>query len=123
MTVQELYERIGGNYESAKRILPMDKLIAKFIVKFLDDGSAPALFAAWDARDAAKTFEGAHALKGVCGNLGLDALSAQASAICEELRPGAARTMDDAALAARVDALRADYKRAAEGIRAFAAEG
>ena len=122
MTVQELYERIGGNYESAKRILPMDKLIAKFAVKFLDDGSAPALFAAWDAKDAAGAFEGAHAMKGVCGNLGLDAMSEAASAICEELRPGAARTMDDAELARRVGALKADYDRVIEGVRAFAAE-
>ena len=63
MTVQELYDNIGGSYDSAKRILQMDKLIGKFILKFLDDKSCEKLLTAWDAKDAAAMFEGAHALK------------------------------------------------------------
>lgn len=122
MTVQELYEQIGGSYDDAKRVLPMDKLIAKFVIKFLDDKSAEQLFSAWDARDETAFFEGAHALKGVCGNIGLTALSASASALAEEFRPGKARTMDDAEVQRRVDELRAGYDRATEGIRTFAAE-
>ena len=122
MTVQELYAQIGGSYDDVKRILPMDKLIAKFVVKFLDDKSAERLFSAWDARDAAALFEGAHAMKGVCANIGLSALSASASEIAEEFRPGKERAMDDAEVQRRVDGLRADYARAVDGIRAFAAE-
>ena len=122
MTVQELYEQIGGSYEDAKRTLPMDKLIAKFVVKFLDDKSAETLFSAWEARDMTAFFEGAHAMKGVCGNLGLTSLSASASALAEEFRPGRERAMDDAEVQRRVDALRADYDRAVEGIRVFAAQ-
>ena len=122
MTVQELYGQIGGSYDDVRRILPMDNLIAKFVVKFLDDKSAEALFFAWDARDAAALFEGAHAMKGVCANIGLTALSAEASALAEEFRPGRERAMDDAEVQRRVDELRADYDRALEGIRAFAAE-
>ena len=122
MTVQELYEQIGGSYDDAKRVLPMDKLIAKFVVKFLDDKSAETLFSAWDARDAAALFDGAHAMKGVCGNIGLTSLSASASALAEAFRPGKEHTLDDAEVQSRVDALRADYDRAVEGIRAFAAQ-
>lgn len=122
MTVQELYEQIGGSYDDAKRVLPMDKLIAKFVVKFLDDKSAERLFSAWDAHDEAAFFEGAHAMKGVCANVGLTALSASASALAEEFRPGKGRTMDDAEVQRRVAELRAGYDRAVEGIRAFAAE-
>ena len=122
MTVQELYEQIGGSYDDAKRTLPMDKLIAKFVVKFLDDKSAERLFSAWDARDAGAIFEGAHAMKGVCANIGLTALSVSASALAEEFRPGSARSMDDAEVQRRVDELHASYDRMVEGIRAFAAE-
>lgn len=122
MTVQELYEQIGGSYDDAKRTLPMDKLIAKFVVKFADDKSAERLFSAWDARDAEALFEGAHAMKGVCGNIGLTALSGLASALAEEFRPGSARAMDDAEVQRRIDELHANYDRAVEGIRAFAAE-
>lgn len=122
MTVQELYSNIGASYDSAKRILQMDKLIGKFILKFLDDKSCEKLMSAWDAKDAAGVFEGAHALKGVGANLGLNHLSEQASAIAEEFRPGNARTMDDAAVTALLASLKADYDKTIEGIRAFAAE-
>ena len=122
MTVQELYAQIGGSYDDVRRILPMDNLIAKFAVKFLDDKSAETLFSAWDARDGASVFEGAHAMKGVCANIGLTALSASASEIAEAFRPGKERTMDDAEVQRRVDELRASYERTIEGIRVFAAE-
>ena len=122
MTVQELYNNIGASYDSAKRILQMDKLIGKFILKFLDDKSCEKLLTAWDAKDATAMFEGAHALKGVGANLGLNDLSAQASELAEEFRPGNARTMDDAAVTALLAALKADYDKTIEGIRAFAAE-
>ena len=122
MTVQELYSNIGASYDSAKRILQMDKLIGKFILKFLDDKSCEKLMSAWDAKDAVGVFEGAHALKGVGANLGLNHLSEQASAIAEEFRPGNARTMDDAAVTALLASLKVDYDKTIEGIRAFAAE-
>ena len=122
MTVQELYESIGASYDSAKRILQMDKLIGKFVLKFLDDKSCEKLMSGWAAKDAAAVFEGAHAMKGVCANLGLNHLSEQASAVAEEFRPGNARTMDDDAVTALLAALRADYDKTIAGIRAFAAE-
>ena len=122
MTVQELYENIGGSYDSAKRILQMDKLIGKFILKFLDDKSCEKLTSAWEARDAAGVFEGAHALKGVGANLGLNSLSEQASAIAEEFRPGNERKLDDDAVTERVATLKADYDKTIAGIQAFAAE-
>ena len=122
MTVQELYDNIGGSYDSAKRILQMDKLIGKFVLKFLDDKSCEKLLAAWDARDAAGVFDGAHALKGVGDNLGFNALSAEASEIAEEFRPGNERKLDDDAVTERIAALKADYDKTIAGIQAFAAE-
>lgn len=122
MTVQELYESIGGSYDSAKRILQMDKLIGKFVTKFLDDGSCQHLLDAAAAGDEKGMFEGAHAMKGVCANLGLDDLSAAASAIAEEFRPGSARTMDQAQLDQSLADLKEKYDQTIEGIRRFAAE-
>ena len=122
MTVQELYSNIGGSYDSAKGILMMDKLISKFILKFLDDKSCERLLAARAADDAAGMFEGAHALKGVCANLGLNSLSSQASDIAEEFRPGKTRAMDDAELDRRLTELKANYDQIIAGIQAFAAQ-
>ena len=122
MTVQELYQSIGGNYDAAKSILMMDKLIGKFVIKFLDDKSYEKLSAAVAARDAAGAFEGAHAMKGVCANLGLRELSDLASELAEEFRPGNARKLSDAEVDARLSAVTALYNKSIEGIRAFAAE-
>ena len=121
MTVQELYESIGGSYDSAKRILPMDQLIAKFVVKFLDDKSFEKIEAAAQTGDGSGIFEGAHAMKGVCANLGLDSLSQAASVLAEEFRPGHDRTMDDAEVQAKIAELKVRYEQTMEGIRQFSA--
>jgi len=122
MTVQELYNEIGGNYESAKRVMMMDSLIARFIVKLPEDPSFDRLMAGWEGWDETAMFEGAHAMKGVCANLGLDSLSAAAAAVTEEFRPGGARKMDDEALNSRLAALKEDYERTVEAICAFAGQ-
>ena len=121
MTVQELYESIGGSYDSAKRILPMDQLIGKFVVKFLDDKSFEKIETASQTGDGSGIFEGAHAMKGVCANLGLDSLSQAASVLAEEFRPGNTRTMDDAEVQAKIAELKVRYEQTMEGIRQFSA--
>ena len=40
MTVEELYEQIGGDYQQAIRRLMNDAFVAQFIVKLLDDHKA-----------------------------------------------------------------------------------
>jgi len=122
MTVQELYESIGGSYDSAKKILQMDMLIGKFILKLLDDTSCQRLLDAAQAGDPVGMFEGAHAMKGVCANLGLNDLSAAASVIAEEFRPGKERTMDQAALYQCLAELKDKYEETVAGIRKYAAE-
>ena len=122
MTVEELYTSIGGNYNGAKSILQMDKLISKFIIKFLDEKSYERLTTAWANRDAEGVFEAAHALKGVSANLGLEEISHRASDISEEFRPTHARAMDDAEVERLMSELDGVYQRSIEGIRAFAAE-
>ena len=121
MTIPELYEKIGGSYESAKKILPMDKMIAKFVQRFLTDKSAEKLFAAHESGDETGMFEGSHALKGVCANLGLNELSKLASEISEEYRPGNAKTMTPDEIEARFADLKALYDKTIAGIQEFAA--
>ena len=122
MTVQELYESVGGSYEAAKRILMNDALIARFVAKLPEDTSFDKLSAAAETMDAQGLFEGAHAMKGVCANLGLENLSRAASELAEEFRPGNARKLSDDAVRERVEALRALYGRAVDEIRRFSAE-
>jgi HPt (histidine-containing phosphotransfer) domain-containing protein len=122
MTVQELYENIGGSIQSALRILQMDKMVARFIVRYLDEPSCGKLLEAYENKDEKGVFEAAHAMKGVCANLGLDSLSAAASEICEQFRSGAARTLSDSELDEKVASLKALHERTVAGITAFKAE-
>lgn len=121
MTVQELYENVGGSYESAKRILQMDRLIGKFVLKFLNDKSCEKLLTAKAAGDRTGIFEGAHALKGVCANLGFDTLSHMASEIADEFRDGAGSSMSPEEVDRRCDEIKALYDKTIAGIQAFQA--
>lgn len=95
MTLEELYTQMGGNYEHAKQIMKMDKLIDKYVRKLKNSEAGEKLAAAGETMDPNALFETAHALKGVCANLGLDNLAAAAEEITEEFRPGNSRKLSD----------------------------
>ena len=119
MTVQELYQSIGGDYDQAMRILRMDKLLDKHIRKFTKNNLVENLLAAGESMDPTALFEAAHALKGVSANLGLTALSNAASEITEEFRPGASRRLSDDEVKAKLRALGELYRTVAEQIRRY----
>ena len=119
MTLQELYQSIDGNYDRAVQIMRMEKLIARYISKFPNSGVNEALQEAGKTLDPTRMFETAHAMKGVCANMGFDRLSAAAGDICEEFRPGNARSVSDDEIRARLSELDAMYQRTVEAIHAF----
>ena len=122
MTLEELYAQIDGDYEEALGRLRMEKLIGKFIVKYLDDQSGVQLISSWRAGDENGTFEAAHSAKGVCSNLSLNKLAAIASEITEALRPGndALRAATD--IDALVNSFEAAYDKTIESIKVYAAQ-
>ena len=122
MTIRELYDIIGGNYDQAVRVMKMDKLIEKYVRKFTKSDLGQTLAEAGAAMDATQLFESAHAMKGVCSNLGLDALAAAADEITEEFRSGNARRLTDEEVRAKLDAIDRQYRATAEGIRRYEAE-
>jgi len=72
--------------------------------------------------DQVRLFEAAHAAKGNCGNLGLTKLSAAASEIAEEFRPGNPRKMTDEEVAGRLKEISELYAAAADAIGRYEAE-
>jgi len=88
LTLRELYEHIGGDYDAAVAYLRSERLVGRLIVKFADDEACPRLFAAWESGDVAAAFEAAHEAKGVCSNLSLTSFAQPLAAITEALRPG-----------------------------------
>jgi len=122
MTLQELYAAIDGDYESALRVLRVDKLIDKHICRLPGNAIFNDLFESAAQRDAVRVFESSHAIKGVCGNLGLVKLSGLASDITESFRPGNPRTMSDSELDAKVAEVREIFEKSVEGIRRYESE-
>ena len=122
MTLQELYGSIGENYEQALRVLRVEKLVDKHIRKLTKNGLIESLLAAGETMEPGPLFEAAHAAKGNCGNLGLTRLSAAASEIAEEFRPGNARKMTDDEVRERLREIGALYTQTAENIHRYEAE-
>ncbi len=122
MTLQELYQMIDGNYDQAFRVLRVEKLMDKHIRKLTKNGVVDVLLEARDTMDPKELFDAAHAVKGVCGNLGLTKLMELASEISEEFRPGNPRKLSDEEVAAKLQEVEDLYRKTAEGISQYEAE-
>ena len=122
MTLKELYQEIGGNYDQALRVLRMEKLLDKHVRKLPKNGVVDSLIAAGNAMDPTTLFETSHAVKGVCANLGLTEIAEAASVISEEFRPGNARKLSDAEVAGRINAIAAMYEKTKAGISRYEAQ-
>ena len=116
MTIKELYEVIGGNYDQAVRVMKSERLIDKYVRKLKNSRLDEMLVEAGLTMDATRLFESAHAMKGVCSNLGLDALAKAADEITEEFRPGNARKLSDDAVRQLLQDVTRRYRETVEGI-------
>ena len=83
MELKEVYEKIGGDYDDVVRRLMGEKLVRKFLLKFLDDKSYADLERTLSEGDYKEAFR---TLKGVCQNLSLASLYQVSSQLTEELR-------------------------------------
>ena len=119
MTLQELYTLVDGNYDHAVQIMRMEKLIDRYIRKFPNGGLNDALMAAGASMDPAQLFESAHAMKGVCANMGFDKLSEAVGVITEEFRPGNQRKHSDGEIKAMLADIDAMYRRTIDGINRY----
>ena len=122
MTLQELYANIDGNYDHAVQIMKMEKLISRYVQKFPKSGVNESLQEAAETMDPTRLFESAHAMKGVCANLGFDRLSEAAGEITEEFRPGNARRLTDEEIREKIARIDAMYQRTVEGIHRYEQE-
>ena len=120
MTVEELYNEIGGNYDEAIGRMMSDAFVERFIVKFLDDDTCANIMVSWSDHDEEATFKASHAAKGVCGNLALPELASLATEITEALRPGNEELRAKTDIDALVAEFEAKYRKTEQCIREFA---
>lgn len=88
MTLQECYAAIGGSYEEVVGRLRSERLVQKFVLKFLSDGSYDLLCKSMEAEDYQEAFRAAHTIKGMCQNLSFTSLGNSSSQLSEALRGG-----------------------------------
>lgn len=114
MTIQECYAAMGANYDDVLGRLSSERLVKKFMLKFLDDTSYERLCASLDGGDLKEAFMASHTIKGVCQNLGFKKLGESSHDLTEALRA------EDTARARRLfERVAADYAETINAIRAY----
>lgn len=119
MTLKECYAALGGDYDEAIGRLRSERLVQKFVLKFLNDGSYDLLCSSLEAGSRDEAFRAAHTIKGVCANLAFNTLLESSEALTEALRDGKPAQPGEEALLAKV---KEDYQRTVQAIRAFQEE-
>ncbi len=88
MTLSECFTALGGNYDEVIGRLRSERIVRKFVLKFLTDDSFANLCRALEEGNGEEAFRAAHTIKGICQNLGFDRLYKSSSRLTEELRSG-----------------------------------
>lgn len=114
MTLQECYAALEGDYQGVLGRLTSERMVQKFVLKFLNDGSYELLLRSMEEENYPEAFRAAHTIKGVCQNLDFTRLYRSSSQLSEALRGGF--TPEAPAL---VEQVKADYALTVSAIRAF----
>ena len=117
MSLKECYIALGGDYDDVISRLRTEKLVQKFVLKFLNDPSYDNLCKALEAEDYEEAFRASHTIKGVCQNLSFTTLQKSSGELTEALRNG--WTPEAEGL---IQQVKADYQQVVAAIQAFQKE-
>lgn len=117
MSLTACYKAIDGDYEGVISRLRSERLVQKFVLKFLDDGSYELLCQSLERRDHDEAFRAAHTLKGISQNLDFTRLYESSSRLTESLRDGWGERVNEYA-----DQVREDYFITIQAIKELQAE-
>ena len=88
MSLNECYTALEGNFDDVLGRLRSEKLVLKFVLKFLNDGSYDLLCSSLAAEEYQEAFRASHTIKGVCQNLSFTKLYGSSNRLTEALRSG-----------------------------------
>ena len=114
MTLKECYAAMGGDYDEAIGRLRSEKLVQKFVLRFLEDKSYDLLCASMESKNYEEAFRAAHTIKGVCANLAFTVLGKSSSELSEALRNGYTPEADGLA-----EQVKQEYQQTVAAIRDF----
>lgn len=107
---------MNGNYEDVISRLRTERLVQKFVLKFLEDDSYDLLIRSMESENYEEAFRASHTIKGMCQNLSFTQLGGSSAQLTEALRNGV--TPEAPGL---LETVKTDYEKTAEAIRAFQA--
>ena len=116
MTLQECYAALEGDYQGVLGRLTSERMVQKFALKFLNDGSYQLLISSMEEGNYEEAFRAAHTIKGVCQNLAFTHLAQSSSALTEALRSGMSPEAPGL-----LEKVKADYQRTVSAIQEFQA--
>lgn len=116
MTLKECYGELEGDYEGVLSRLRSERMVQKFVLKFLNDKSYELLTTSLKEGNHDEAFRAAHTIKGVCQNLSFTKLYESSSRLTESLRSGNGTEVDGL-----VCQVKEDYEKTVAAIEAFQA--
>lgn len=69
MDLKECYTNFGGDYDEVLSRLQRERIVEKFVYKFLDDKSFELLETSIKNEDYGEALRAVHTIKGICQNL------------------------------------------------------
>ena len=119
MNLKECYQAFGGDYEDTMKRMGMERLLQKFMLKFLDDKSFEELCSSMEQKKYEEAFRAAHTLKGLCLNLGFKTLAESSSSLKEALRPQQFEESDMVEIMKMLEQVKRDYEMTVSVITEF----
>lgn len=95
MTIQECYECIGADYNDVLKRLQMERLVIKYVLKFLNDTNFETLEKALKQKDYEDAYRAAHTLKGISANLGFSCVYEYSTQLSELLKQNKTEELED----------------------------
>lgn len=118
MSLQECYQSLEGDFEDVLGRLRSEKLVHKFVLKFLNDKSYELLCSSLESEDYQEAFRASHTIKGVCQNLSFTKLYQSSHQLTEALRNGWSEGVPELA-----EQLKKDYEQTVAAIQKLQEEG
>ncbi len=116
MTLEECYAALEGDYKEVVGRLRTERLVQKFVLKFLNDGSYDLLVTSMENQNYDDAFRAAHTIKGVGQNLSFNKLYKSSHLLTEALRN---KNIEEAA--PLYEQVKADYAQTVSAIRQYEA--
>lgn len=122
MTLEEFYQKFGGDYKDVMARLQNENLISRLVVKFLADPSYQNLCDALKEENYGEAFRAVHTLKGLCLNFSFGSLTDSSINLTELLRHWETVPVDSEKCGEFFAQVSVDYRTVTDAIKEYAGQ-